>query len=198
MAEAVLRPLGMTTASFDPDAIAAGAVVSQLAEAYGAGLEPRPPRRYAALAPVALQATARDLARFAQAFTAPNPVLRRDSIQQMLTPQPATGGSWGLGHALFADAGAAGRIVGHDGGTSPGWGASVRVNVVNGDAFVLLSSGGGTLVTQLADAWTYWETGVVTAAARRQVLYDSIPQIAIAFTFGTLAIVAVRTARTRA
>jgi CubicO group peptidase (beta-lactamase class C family) len=192
MTEAVLRPFGMTTASFDPDAVAAEAGASQLAEAYGAGLEPRPPRRYAALAPVALQATARDLARFAQAFTAPNPVLRPDTIQQMLTAQPATAGSWGLGHALFADAGAAGRIVGHDGGTPPGWGASVRVNVVNGDAFVLLSSGGGTLVTRLAEVWTYWEMGVVTAAARRQVLYDGIPFVATLVAAGLFVIVVLR------
>lgn len=106
----------------------------------------------------------------------------------MLTAQPGTGGGWGLGHALFADGGAAGRIVGHDGGTPPGWGATVRVNLTTGDAMVLLSSGGGTLTTRLADDWTYGKTGVVTAAARRQVLYDRIRPAVLVAAIGALAI----------
>ena len=177
VAATVLRPLGMSTASFDWDAIAA--------EGFGT---PQPPRRYAAKAAVGLYATARDVARFAQAFTTPNPVLAPDTLRQMLTAQPGTSGGWGLGHALFADGGAAGCIVGHDGGTPPGWGATVRVNLTTADAMVLLSSGGGTLTTRLADDWTYWQTGVVTAAARRQLLYDRIRPTLLAAAIGALAI----------
>jgi len=188
ISETVLRPLGMSTASFDWDAIAAEGRAAHLAAAYGAGLTPQPPRRYTARAAVGLYATARDVARFAQAFTTPNPVLVPDTLGQMLTAQPGTGGGWGLGHALFTDGGAASRIVGHDGGTPPGWGATMRVNLTTADAMVLLSSGGGTLTTRLADDWTYWQTGVVTAAARRQVLYDQIRPTLLAVAIGALAI----------
>ena len=188
MSETVLRPLGMSTASFDWDAIASDGRVAQLAAGYGPDLTPQPPRRYAAKASVGLYTTARDVARFAQAFTTPNPVLAPDTLRQMLTAQPGTGGGWGLGHALFADAGAAGRIVGHDGGTPPGWGSTLRVNLTTADAMVLLSSGGGTLTTRLADDWTYWQTGVVTAAARRQVLYNRIRPTLLAVAIGALAI----------
>lgn len=184
MADAVLRPLGMASTTFDP--IAGGDVPLQIADGVDAQLRPQPPRRYAAVAPVGLHATARDLSRFAQALAGPNPVLKAETMAAMLTPQPGTGGSWGLGHALFADAGATARVVGHDGGTPPSWGASVRVNPVNGDGFVLLASGGGTLVTTLADAWTYWETGVVSAAARRQRLVDMARPAAVVALAGAL------------
>ena len=188
MAETVLRPLGMSRASFDWDAIAAEGRGVHLAAGYGADLTPQPPRRYAAKAAVGLYATARDVARFAQAFTNPNPVLAPNTLRQMLTAQSGTGGGWGLGHALFADGGVAGRIVGHDGGTPPGWGATMRVNLTTADAMVLLTSGGGTLTTRLADDWTYWQTGVVTAAARSQVLYDRIRPTLLAVATGALAL----------
>ena len=64
----------------------------------------------------------------------------------------------------------------------------MRVNLTTADAMVLLSSGGGTLTTRLADHWTYWQTGVVTAAARRQVLYDRIRATLLAMAIGALAI----------
>jgi CubicO group peptidase (beta-lactamase class C family) len=195
MRDAVLLPLGMTGASFDAEGLAAQGRADDFADGVNAALEPQPRRRYAAVASVGLVATAHDIARFAAGLTRPNPVLSPETLRQMLTPQPGTGGSWGLGHALFADAGASGRVVGHDGGTAPSWGASVRVNPASGNGFVLLASGGGTLVTSLADAWTFAETGVVTHAARRQALVDSIPAGVAAVAVGAIAIVFTRRRR---
>ncbi len=193
MANEVLRPLGMSSASFDAEANSANDRAQRLADGINARLEPQPPRRYAAVASVALHATARDVARFAQAIAAGNSVLKPETVRQMLTAQPGTAGSWGLGHAIFVDDGAGTRVVGHDGGTPPSWGASMRVNPANGNGFVLLASGGGTLVTTLADAWTYSETGVVTDAALRQALIDRIRPAVIAFVMGAAAIAAVFT-----
>jgi CubicO group peptidase (beta-lactamase class C family) len=170
MADAVMAPLGMIGATFDPELLSAALV---LADGVDARLAPQPPRRYTAVASVGLHATARDLARFAQALVGPNPVLSGKTMAAMLTAQPGTGGSWGLGHAIFVDTPGA-RIIGHDGGTPPSWGASVRVNPATGNGFVLLASGGDTLVTTMADAWTFGESGVVTASARRQALIDRI------------------------
>jgi CubicO group peptidase (beta-lactamase class C family) len=186
MADEVLTPLGMNGATFDPQTLDAALV---LADGVDAELAPQAPRRYAAVAAVGLHATARDLARFAQALVRQNPVLSPTTVAEMLRAQPRTGGSWGLGHTIFVDTPDV-RIVGHDGGTPPSWGASVRVNPTTGNGFVLLASGGGTLVTTMADAWTYGESGVVTAAARRQALIDRIHVAAIIMAFGALAIVA--------
>jgi CubicO group peptidase (beta-lactamase class C family) len=187
MSEAVLTPLGMTTAGFAPD--------SSTAPAFDGDLQPRPHRRHTALAAVSLYATARDLSRFVLAFTAPNPVLRDDTLQRMMQPQPGTGGSWGLGQTLFARTGAGGYVVGHDGGSPPAWGAMVRVNPASGNGMVLLSSGGRGAVNRLGHDWLYWETGVVGFEARRQVVQDRIVPASFVLLLGAIVIVLWRHAR---
>jgi CubicO group peptidase (beta-lactamase class C family) len=189
MEDEILRPLGMSSASFDSGAGVADGLIT--ADGVNAGLDPQPPRRYAAVAAVGLQATARDLAQFAKALVGPNPVLTPAIVEQMLTAQPGTGGSWGLGHTIFVDDRGT-RVVGHDGGTPPSWGASVRVNLASGAGIVLVASGGGTLVTRLADVWTYAETGIVTQAARRQALIDGVRPAGVLLALGSLAIVVFR------
>jgi CubicO group peptidase (beta-lactamase class C family) len=174
MKEAVLQPLGMTKSSFDLDAIIREGRAAHLAPAFDRDLQVQPHRRYAAPAAVALHATPRDVARFAQAFIRPNRVLERETIRLMLEPQPGTSGTWGLGHTIFARNGAGGHVVGHSGGTYPAWGAMLRVNPETGNAMVLLVSGGSGALNRLPHDWVYWETGTVTAEARRQALYDQI------------------------
>lgn len=172
MKEAVLQPLGMTQSSFDLDAIVQEGRKANLASAFDRDLQAQPHRRYAAPAAVALHATASDLARFAQAFTRPNRVLEGETMRQMFSPQQGTSGTWGLGHTLFAENGAGGHVVGHSGGTYPAWGAMLRVNPATGNAMVLVVSGGSGALNRLPHDWIYWETGAVTAEARRQALYD--------------------------
>jgi CubicO group peptidase (beta-lactamase class C family) len=185
MNDAVLRPLGMTESGFDWEAIAA----EDLATSYDGDLRPQPRRRYAAQAAVSLYATPRDLARFARAFTRENPVLRRETIERMTIPQQGTSGTWGLGHTLFVENGAGGHVVGHDGGTLPAWGAMVRVNPATGNGMALTVSGGRGAVNRLVHDWVYWETGVVTPAARLQVMQDRTAAAAAAILLGAVAIV---------
>ena len=75
MKETVLQPLGMTTASFDLDAITSENRARDLATSFDADLKPSPRRRYAAAGAVSLYATARDMGRFVVAFVGENPVL---------------------------------------------------------------------------------------------------------------------------
>lgn len=188
MKEAVLQPLGMTKASYDWDALASEGRIQDLATSFDKDLNPSPPRRYTAKASVALYATARDMAHFALAFTGENPVLGQETLRQMMMPQPGTGGTWGLGHTIFVAADDGGPVVGHDGGTLPAWGAMLRVNPVTGNGMVLLVSGGRGALNQLPHDWVYWETGKVTAQARRQVVYDRILPASVAILLGTIAI----------
>jgi CubicO group peptidase (beta-lactamase class C family) len=181
MKEAVLQPLGMTTATFDPES------KEDLSPAFDAGLRPQPHRRYTALAAVALHATARDLGKFVLAHTGDNPVLRPDTLKEMTTPQPATAGSWGLGLALFPSG-----VVGHDGGTGPAWGAMVRVNPASGNGMALVSSGGRGAVNRLGHDWLYWETGIVTFEARRQTAQARLVPACAAIVLGALFLVAWR------
>ena len=180
MRDAVLQPLGMNHSSFD-------CRVEDLAPNFDRNLNVVPYRPFTQLASAGLCASPRDLARFALAFVHGNPVLRRETLHAMLTPQPHTEGSWGLGIALFAP-----DVVGHDGGTPPAWGAMVRVNPETGNGFVLTSSGGSGAINQLSGDWTWWESGVMTFAARRQVVYDRARHALIAIVAGAVAILGVR------
>ena len=50
-------------------------------------------------------------------------------------------------------------MFGHDGQNEPAINAAVRINPDNGDAIVVLTSGGRHLATRLGSEWTYWQTG---------------------------------------
>lgn len=171
MKEAVLQPLGMTKSSYDLDALAAEGRLPDLAPSFDGNLNPHPPRRYTAQAAVALRVTPRDLAQFALAYTRENPVLKPETLKQMMTPQPGTAGSWGLGQTLYVANDAGGYVVGHSGAAFPAQGASLRVNPATGNGFVLTVSGGRGATNQLVHDWVFWETGKVTTEARQELVY---------------------------
>lgn len=186
MRETVLQPLGMNHSGFE-------CRVEDLAPNFDRNLNVVPYRPFTQLASAGLCASPRDLARFALAFVHDNPVLRRDTVRAMLTPQPGTGGSWGLGITLFAP-----DIAGHDGGTSPAWGAVVRVNPATANGMVIAASGARGAINQLSGDWTWWETGVMTFAARRQVAYDRARHALIAIVAGVVVIAGLRWRRVTA
>jgi CubicO group peptidase (beta-lactamase class C family) len=188
MEEAVLQPLGMTKAGFDLDAITSEGRAQDLAPGFDRKLTPHPPRRYTAKAAVALWATPQDLARFVLAYTGENPVLRQETLKQMMMPQPGTSATWGLGQTLFVANDAGGYIVGHSGGTYPAWGAMMRVNPATGNGMVLMVSGGHRAVNQLPHDWIYWETGKVTFEARRQIMQDRLVPASVAIIIGAIAL----------
>jgi CubicO group peptidase (beta-lactamase class C family) len=189
MKEAVLQPLGMTKASFDLDAIASEGRAHDLATSFDTKLTPHPPRRYTAKAAVSLWATPQDMARFVLAYTGENPVLRQETLKQMMMPQPGTSATWGLGQTLFITNDTGGYVVGHSGGTYPAWGAMMRVNPATGNGLVLLVSGGKGAVNQLPHDWIYWETGKVTVEARRQILLDRLAPASVMIVIGGIALV---------
>lgn len=189
MKEAVLQPLGMTKASFDLDAITSEGRAHDLAPSFDRELKPHPARRYTAKAAVSLWATPQDLARFVIAYTGENPVLRQETLKQMMLPQPGTSATWGLGQTLFVANDAGGYVVGHDGGTYPAWGAMIRVNPATGNGMVLMVSGGKGAVNQLPHDWIYWETGRVTFEARRQVMLGRLAPASVAILIGAIVLV---------
>jgi len=189
MKEAVLQPLGMTKSNYDLAAIVAEGRVQDLAPSFDAELTPHPPRRYTAQAAVSLRVTPHDLAQFVLAYTKENPVLKRETLKQMMTPQPGTAGSWGLGQALYVENDAGGYVVGHSGAAFPAQGASVRVNPATGNGFVLTVSGGRGATNQLAHDWVYWETGKVTSEGRRELVYARLVPASVAILLGAIVLV---------
>jgi CubicO group peptidase (beta-lactamase class C family) len=188
MKAAVLQPLGMTKASFDLDAIAAEGRAQDLAPNFDRDLRPHPHRRYTAMAAVSLRVTPHDVAQLLLAYTRANPVLKPKTLKQMLTPQPGTGGRWGLSHTLYVENGAGGYVAGHDGGAFPASGAMLLVNPATGDGFALLVSGSAGATNQLPHDWIYWGTGKLTFEARRQTAQNRIAPASVTMVVGAIVI----------
>jgi CubicO group peptidase (beta-lactamase class C family) len=189
MKEAVLQPLGMTTSSFDLDAIVADGWAPDLADNLDGELKPHPHRRHAAQAAVSLRTTAHDLGRFICAYTGENPVLRPETLKQMTAPQPGTAGTWGLGQTVYAAHDAGGHVVGHSGGAFPASGAMMYVSPATGNGFAVMVSGGRGAINRLGHDWLYWETGKITSEARLQVVQDRLRPAAMAIALGAVVLV---------
>lgn len=179
MADAVLQPLGMDNSTFDWQTLVDMGDAEDLAASFDAKLNPSPQRRYTATAAGSLYATPQDMARFAQAYVGQNPVLERETLWQMMLPQPGARQAWGLGHILYVPNNADGYVVGHDGSNLPALGHTVRINPETGNGIVLMISGNLHLASELGDDWVYWETGRVTENARVRILFSRlVPAIA--------------------
>ncbi len=189
MEKAILKPLGMEKSSFDWEAIAASGRADKLATSFDEELQPSPHRRYTATAAASLYATPQDMARFVQAYSRKNLVLKQDTLKQMMQPQPGAHQDWGLGHTLYVANGIDKYAVGHDGGNLPALGHTVRVNPATGNGIVLLISGNLELASQLGDDWVYWETGRLPMNAKLRILGSRLVPALVGSGLGALAII---------
>lgn len=189
MEKAILKPLGMEKSSFDWEAIAASGRIDKLATSFDEELQPSPHRRYTATAAASLYATPQDMARFIQAYSRKNLVLKQQTLKQMMQPQPGTRQDWGLGHTLYVANGIDEYAVGHDGGNLPALGHTVRVNPATGNGIILLISGNLELASQLGDDWVYWETGKLPMNAKLRILSSRLVPALVGIGLGALAIV---------
>jgi CubicO group peptidase (beta-lactamase class C family) len=162
MRDAVLRPLGMTDASFalTPD------VLGRSARAYDELGEETPTPRFAELAAAGMYATIGDMACYALASIGneqSSQVLKPATLALMTSPAPATDGRWGLGYAIQAsDQGFPDGVerVGHDGGNR-GWQSFFWVSRTKRDGLIVLTNGsdGWNISNQLVADWMEWKTG---------------------------------------
>ncbi len=188
MQETVLEPLGMVKSTYSLDSIIAKGRKEDLATNYDLDMKAHPHRGYANMAGVSLRSTAHDLALLIMAYYNPNPVLTKISLEQYGMPQPGTSLTWGLGHTLYGENNSGGYVLGHGGGAFPASGAEMRVNTATGNGIVILASGTQGLVTEVADAWTYWETGKKSFDIRN-VVQRRIIHATVAIMIGVLAII---------
>lgn len=189
MEKAILKPLGMEKSSFDWEAIAASGRTDKLATSFDEELQPSPHRRFTATAAASLYATSQDMARFIQAYSRKNLVLKQETLKQMMQTQPGAHQDWGLGHTLYVANGIDEYVVGHDGGNLPALGHTVRVNPATGNGIVLLISGNLELASQLGDDWVYWETGKLPMNAKLRILGSRLEPALVGIGLGALAIV---------
>ena len=154
-------PLGMERTTFDHER----ALELGLAQNFRPDGMVEPFRWYTALAATSLFTTADDLARFiaAQGPDGQQPVLSPDALDLIATPHASQLGAdvWGLGAMLYAPDNRGGLIIGHDGQNGPAINTAARIDPATGDGIVILSTGHGSLATELAGEWVFWKTGNV-------------------------------------
>jgi CubicO group peptidase (beta-lactamase class C family) len=157
MREAVLDPLHFSCSSFERTTSA------NAAEPYDAEGHPAPTYQYAAAGATGFSTCVSDMIRWVQAHVSSAPAAPLDAGLQrrMREPHGQQFGAdiWGLGTMLYAPTAAGAFVFGHDGQTDPAINAAVRINPDNGDALIVLTSGGRMLATRLGSEWTYWQTG---------------------------------------
>lgn len=156
MRESVLDPLRLSCSSFDQTSAA------NAATAYDATGHTAPTYRYAAAGATGFSTCVADMVRWVQAHVNIGPAaIDADLQRRMREPHGTQFGAdiWGLGTMLYAPTATDAFVFGHDGQNDPAINAAVRINPDNGDAIVVLTSGGRLLATRLASEWTYWQTG---------------------------------------
>ena len=157
MRQAVLDPLELSCSSFE------STPSPNAAEAYDAAGRAAPRFQYAAAGATGFSTCVGDMVRWVQAHVQRGPAatLDTDLQRRMREPHGKQFGAdiWGLGTMLYAPTAAGAFVFGHDGQNEPAINAAVRINPDNGDAIVVLTSGGRLLATRLASEWTYWQTG---------------------------------------
>lgn len=157
MRESVLAPLQLSCSNFERTASA------NAAEAYDATGHAAPTYQYAAAGATGFSTCVGDMVRWTQAHVNRGPAapLDADLQRRMREPHGRQLGAdiWGLGTMLYAPTAADAFVFGHDGQNDPAINAAVRINPDNGDAIIVLTSGGRLLATRLASEWTYWQTG---------------------------------------
>ena len=162
MRDMVLRPLGMSEASF---ALTPG-VLGRSAHAYDELGEETPTPRFAELAAAGMYATIGDMACYALASIGneqSSQVLKPATLALMTSPAPATDGRWGLGYAIQAsgqDFPDGVERVGHDGGNR-GWQSFFWVSRARRDGLIVLTNGsdGWNVANQVVADWMEWKSG---------------------------------------
>lgn len=166
MTEEILRPLGMSSSSFERD----GVPSARIATGYGFDGSPAPDLPLAAKAPGGLYATAPDLARFVAAGTrgaggepAGRGVLKPESVARLHTPEIETRGlfalasdAYGLGH--FVETLSCGQRVVMHGGENAGWISHFYAVPEAGEGIVILTNSERShrFVAQVVEEWASW------------------------------------------
>ena len=91
------------------------------------------------------------------------PVLSHDTLDLIATSHASQLGAdiWGLGAMLYAPNASGSFVIGHDGQNGPAINTAARIDPATGNGIVILSTGHGSLATELAGEWVFWKTGNV-------------------------------------
>ena len=152
MNESVFKPLKMKCTNFTINK----RIVKRSATAYNEEGKKIPLRLFNAQAAAGLHTTIDDLILFAQASFSENPVLSKESIDQLISPTQLSHGDYGMGYMVmnrFGDF----TLSGH-GGSNEGWQSGFMLDFESKSGIIILtngSSGKNVLFGNLKD-WAKW------------------------------------------
>ncbi len=160
----VLDPLGMKGSSFKID----DKILNMSASPYDSYRETTDFELFTIQAGAGLHTTLEDFTRFVLAsmyqhenFMSNNPVLSKETMQEMMQPVSKQMGSWayGLGYQTFQND-TSKKFRGH-GGSNHGWQANFWLDPDSQDGFIVLtnSGAGSNICNPIFCEWVNWKTG---------------------------------------
>jgi CubicO group peptidase (beta-lactamase class C family) len=171
MTQAVFEPLKMENSTF---------VLSEkhnikLAQIFKDDGTTRPMNKFTALAAASLFTTTADLAKFIEANITNNPVLSKETITKMSTPETFINniGVYGLGPHLYSQNDKNSNIIGHDGSGNNAINTAARIDLKSKNGIIILETGNHNVASNLADEWMFWKAGI----ADYVVMHRNIPYL---------------------
>lgn len=170
--DAVFGPFGMQRAGYGY-----AGDLDDVAGIYTADGRRIPPFRYASNAATGLLASPTDLARLLMGQVSGSGPLDAQTLAAMRRPHGRLFGAdiWGLGTMLYAPLPDGAYLVGHDGANEPAINSAARLNPLNGDGIVVLSTGNASLASSLGSEWVFWQSGRPDFLAATASLRDALP-----------------------
>jgi len=165
MRDQILLPLGMRNSSY----ILTPEILSASSLGYDRWGQPTPIPRFTATAAAGLHTTIEDMSHFviaaikgASKTTLERSILSPDTIRKMLTPAPATKGTFGLGYTVQKSWES---MVSHGHrGANRGWHAYFNFVPKTGNGIVVMTNGtnGSYIDSQIVCIWTQWTNNSFT------------------------------------
>jgi len=158
MTETVFEPLKMQNSTF----VLSDKPNIPRAQIYKEDGTTRQPNTFTALAAASLFTSTADLSKFLEANVASNPVLSKETITAMSTPETFINEIevYGLGPHLYSQNDPKSTIIGHDGSGNNAINTAARIDLKSKSGIIILETGNYNIASSLADEWLFWKAGI--------------------------------------
>ncbi len=133
-----------------------------LAQIYKVDGTTRQMNRFTSLAAASLFTSVADLSKFLDANISSNPVLSKETITKMSTPETFINdiGVYGLGPHLYSQNDQNSNIIGHDGSGNNAINTAARIDLISKNGIIILETGNYSIASGISDEWIFWKAGI--------------------------------------
>ncbi len=158
MKNEVFIPLGMNHSIFERQ----DSNNPKVAQVFKVDGSTRPMNWFTALAAAGLYTSTSDLSKFMAAHISDNPVLSKQTIEEMSKANSFinTIGIYGLGPHLYSQNKTNSLIIGHDGSGNDAINTAARIDLTSKSGIIFLETGNWNLASSIADEWLFWKAGI--------------------------------------